>query len=127
MILYSLYDYDEIIRRIIGTTSPLSGPTCFAVLITYSAPNDVEPPSIEIDIYDNGCEDSLQQHIFGRIIDQNTTIEDYDRMMCSLHEVVDICLEARKHQESFYEARVKQQKRREERRKEQVERGELPF
>lgn len=119
MKIQDIYKDDEIIRRIIESTSPLSGPTCFAVVIKYIAPNDVEPPIITAAVIDT----SDNERIFDLEVNQNTTVEYFDMKMLELVHSVQLCLQARKHNNSFKEEKANEEKVR----KERVESGDLPF
>ncbi len=101
--LYSVYTPDEIIRRILKETEPLEGPTCYPVEIGYYAGNTCEPPFVKAEVYRYG-EDSGQHLVFSTILDQNTTLEDFNDQICHvLRDKVDLCLKALKNGTSYEE------------------------
>lgn len=113
-LLYSVLDYDEIVRRILKITDPLEGPSGYPLTIKIVCDNSTEPPVIFVDLYE-GADHS----IFDYYTDQNTLLEDFGKKMQQLSEVVLTCFKAIENRTSYDEERGKK--------KVQEENSDLPF
>lgn len=85
----NVYQYDEIIRRIIDSIRPLEEMTGYPYEIKMYADNASAPPCVEVSIYewrkDRHCV------ILYYIIYQNTSVSMFDDMLKELHHTAVLC------------------------------------
>lgn len=94
----NVYSYDEIIRRIIDGSSPVSGPTGYMVEINFIAPNDCEPPIVTAYITEN-----RKDVICNISVDQNTTLEHFEFELRRWNEDAELCRKASDNRTSYRE------------------------
>lgn len=85
---FTIYNYEEIIGRILSITSVFEGPSLFPTEINFKATNISDPPTIEAKVF-NYRRDARTETIFECYIDQNTTLEAFTKALDELKEVAD--------------------------------------
>ena len=89
IMIQDIYKDSEVISRLIDTASPLSGPTGYQMEIHYVACNDVEPPVICVELFEH-----REKKIYGAVIDQNTTLEVFNKIIRKMGDAVNFCVRA---------------------------------
>lgn len=121
--LYSILTYCEILTRLLKSTGPLEGPSCYPVIIRYEASNTTAPPVISVGVYETQC-DGSDETVFFAEFDQNTSYTCFEGALIDLQTAVKTCVEAINGGRSYKEQRRLQD---EQVRKAQKEIDDLPF
>lgn len=90
-----IYSNSEIMSRFIMLTESFTGPTLYPVQIGYSADNATEPPVIRCEVFRwTGDVHHPTEHLFDAVVDQNTTLEEFEKMTAKLNIVAKRILES---------------------------------
>lgn len=98
--VYDIYEYAEVLSRILAATAPLDGPSGFPVEVKFLAGNTVEPPVISVDVYEGDT-----TVIFSDAVDQNTPASRFWGLIHSLRSTVEDCLKSRQEKKTVEEIR----------------------
>lgn len=90
-----IYSTSEIVSRFIVLTETFTGPTLYPVQITYSADNATEPPVIRCEVFRHtGDIHHPTEHLFDAVVDQNTTLAEFDGILSILQKLSERITEA---------------------------------
>ena len=120
--VFEVYKDEEIIGRLIDETNPLSGPSGYMVEINYVAPNDCEPPTIAMKIYEYREMPPIVEHW----IDQNTSFGEFEDIIKDIRQSVALCCYAIHNKTSYKEEREKANENARKLREKQTD-EDLPF
>ena len=102
----SVYEYDEIIRRMIDMMKPLEELTGYPYKIEMYADNCSEPPRFIVSIFE--WHKDHHDPVVCYCIDQNTTLDEFDNALSELQRVSRLCAMANRNGTSYAVEREKE-------------------